>query len=396
MKLPFDFGVKLFFRLLLPGVLLTLGLSPLLFMLWDWIGETFRPYLIKDEIAFFVVAILLGWIVIVCDMPIYMIFEGRRYWPKRLWTFFYKLEKKRLARIKEILKTYDPRSNEYLEASVELKAFPVADDNGEYIVKYPSRLGNLITAYETYPDSRYGMDGVFYWSRIWLVLEKDTRDNIDNNQAMADSAIYASIALFINGFLWFIYATVSSLYALFALGHTLPFKYFPPIAVLWGLSIACFLLGYGLYRLSLFVQGQFGELIKSMYDIYRRRMDSDLVLDVLDEIIKWTDDPLLGMRSRREKRAIVWYYLEYYRIRCPVCHERLYPHAAKAHLKQEQIRAVQQRLKGVGIDPGPSDGNLGPQTQEALRQYQRAQGLPQTGQLDEMTKERLLNQTTQN
>jgi hypothetical protein len=133
-----------------------------------------------------------------------------------------------------------------------------------------------------------------------------------------------------------------------------------------------------------------------MYDVYRRKMDSDIVLEVLDEIIKWTDDPLLGMRSRREKRDIVWRYLEYYRIICPVCDKRLPPPAVKAHLSQEQIRLVQQQLNGAGIDPGPIDGYLSPQTQDALRQFQRARGLPETGQLDKVTKDHLLNQTTEN
>jgi peptidoglycan hydrolase-like protein with peptidoglycan-binding domain len=100
------------------------------------------------------------------------------------------------------------------------------------------------------------------------------------------------------------------------------------------------------------------------------------------------------MRARREKRVMVWRYLEYYRLRCPVCNERLPPPAVKAHLHQEQIRIVQQQLKGAGIDPGPINGIVSPQTQEALRQYQKAQGLPQTGQLDEVTKEHLRNRTT--
>jgi flagellar biosynthesis regulator FlaF len=63
------------------------------------------------------------------------------------------------------------------------------------------RLGNLITAFESYSNTRYGIDGVFYWNRIWLKLEKDVRDDIDNHQAMADSTVYASFILFINALL---------------------------------------------------------------------------------------------------------------------------------------------------------------------------------------------------
>jgi hypothetical protein len=125
MKLPFDFGIKLFLRLLVPGFLLTLGLAPLLFILWDWLEQTFRPYLIQDEIAFVIVVMLLGWVVIACDMYIYMFLEGRRFWPEFLRTYCRNKEENRLSRIYEILGNYDETSNKYLEASVELRKFPV-------------------------------------------------------------------------------------------------------------------------------------------------------------------------------------------------------------------------------------------------------------------------------
>jgi hypothetical protein len=322
MKLPFDFGVKLFFRLLLPGFLLALGLSPILFTLWDWIGQIFNPYLIKDEIAFIIVAILLGWVVTICDMQIYMIFEGRRFWPKTLKRFFLKKEQKRIDRILGRIRKYDSTSNEYIEAYADLRTFPI-DESGNYKVIYPSRLGNLIMSYENYPDSRYGMDGIFYWNRIWLKLDKDTREYLDSSQAMADSTLYVSFTLFINGLIWIGYALASVF-------GVLPTKYFPSMPALWSLSCIWFLFAYGIYRLSLHTHGQFGELIKSMFDNYKSKVDQD-ISEVLDEIMTVVDDPSLGMRPRREKRDIVRRYLNYYLILCPECGERLSPPAAKAH-----------------------------------------------------------------
>jgi mannosyl-glycoprotein endo-beta-N-acetylglucosaminidase len=52
---------------------------------------------------------------------------------------------------------------------------------------------------------------------------------------------------------------------------------------------------------------------------------------------------------------------------------------------QELIRDVQRQLKGLGFNPGAVDGNMGAQTVAALRAYQQAYRLPQTGQLDETT-----------
>ena len=52
---------------------------------------------------------------------------------------------------------------------------------------------------------------------------------------------------------------------------------------------------------------------------------------------------------------------------------------------RELIRDVQRQLKGLGYNPGSVDGNLGPQTVAALRAYQQAYRLPETGRLDEVT-----------
>ena len=53
--------------------------------------------------------------------------------------------------------------------------------------------------------------------------------------------------------------------------------------------------------------------------------------------------------------------------------------------RRDLIRQVQERLKAIGVNPGPIDGTLGPQTREALRWYQNTKGLPMTGEIDERT-----------
>lgn len=53
---------------------------------------------------------------------------------------------------------------------------------------------------------------------------------------------------------------------------------------------------------------------------------------------------------------------------------------------RDEVQQAQERLKKAGFDPGPADGLPGGQTITALRTYQRSQGLPTTGLLDEATK----------
>jgi len=49
------------------------------------------------------------------------------------------------------------------------------------------------------------------------------------------------------------------------------------------------------------------------------------------------------------------------------------------------VRQIQQALKDKGFDAGPIDGQLGPQTEQALRSFQQAQGFQATGQIDQKT-----------
>ena len=56
---------------------------------------------------------------------------------------------------------------------------------------------------------------------------------------------------------------------------------------------------------------------------------------------------------------------------------------------QEHVKAAQQALKDKGHDPGTVDGRLGPRTQQALRDFQKTEGLDATGRLDEKTMQSL-------
>jgi hypothetical protein len=53
------------------------------------------------------------------------------------------------------------------------------------------------------------------------------------------------------------------------------------------------------------------------------------------------------------------------------------------------VRRVQESLKSQGQNPGPIDGIMGSRTHQAIRQFQKAEGLEQTGTLDEATLQKL-------
>ena len=59
--------------------------------------------------------------------------------------------------------------------------------------------------------------------------------------------------------------------------------------------------------------------------------------------------------------------------------------ATNGQWSQDDVRSVQEALKGKGHNPGPIDGVIGPRTQQALRAFQRAQNIQTSGQLDSST-----------
>lgn len=51
-------------------------------------------------------------------------------------------------------------------------------------------------------------------------------------------------------------------------------------------------------------------------------------------------------------------------------------------MSQDQVRRAQQALQDKGYNVGGVDGIMGPRTASALRQFQQAQGMSASGQLD--------------
>src|SRR5258707_794247 len=291
MKLPFEFGTKLIFRLVFPGAILAAALAPavhgVLHALNIWIKI---EYLLPFE------AIAWGWIIVLCDMRIYMLFEGRRYWPHRLRQLLVECQKRRLAALRNIIDAPTAARRRYLEACVEYELYPI-DESGEAHVVYPTRLGNIIEAFETYPKVKYGLDSVFYWYRLWIVLDKDLREEIDIAQALVDSALYIAFVLYASGLVMFVYAGIG-------FTTTIRLPYVPSPNALLALGVACFAIGFSIYRLSLPAHAQFGELYKSVFDQFRSRLV--FVDDVLNEVSRIMGGPALSSATQRAKYQIVW------------------------------------------------------------------------------------------
>jgi hypothetical protein len=258
-----------------------------------------------------------GWAIVVSDMRIYMLFEGRRYWPPPLRQLLMWCQQCRLKRLSEIVLNPSPNLDlrRSLEAQVEYGLYPI-DENSTAYVAHPTRLGNVLESFETYPKVKYGLDGVFYWYRLWVVLDKDLREEIDSSQAVVDSTVYISFVLYVSAVVMLVYAGISTCahlnwpYLHWLSAIQLP--YVPAARVLCFMAAACLLIGFAVYRLSLPAHAQFGELFKSVFDQYRSKLVLD---DVLKEVANIERDQSVRFKSQREKNQIVWRYLRWHLIR---------------------------------------------------------------------------------
>jgi hypothetical protein len=176
MKLPFDFANKFLLRLVLPGALLSALFWPILLTIRHTL-DLAAP----DAVLAPVAIILFGWLMLFLDMPIYTLAQGRRFWPARLKRWGIKREKARLDALMSSRNAAPPEDRG--EYDLQIRQFAL-DASGEPVAVLPTRLGNLLRASESYPDRKYGIDGVFGWYRLWIAIDKELRGELDDQQAL--------------------------------------------------------------------------------------------------------------------------------------------------------------------------------------------------------------------
>ncbi len=311
MKLPFSFDLKFLFRVILPGFILSLGFVPFI----EW-AINYWSIQLKIEYFTAVFAIVFGWLFLICDMHIYMCIEGRRYWPAFLRKFAVRRKQQRLKKLWADLRSAYEESekltegtaehvqayNKYIELSVKSRRYPV-DSEGNRTIKFPTTLGNVIYAYENYPEVTYGMEAIFYYNRIWLKLDKDLRQHLDSQQGLADSTVYSTFALFGVGGLFAVYAFLAIWTSMFD-GYSLTATVFGII------SAGSLLLAIVVYKVSLQIHLSYGDLFKSIFDLHRDLVPIDSMYETVKSAVPGLD---IFPVTEREKYDIVWRYFHNYR-----------------------------------------------------------------------------------
>ena len=296
--------------MIFPGLIIAAVLAPLFHTIAIWCEVR-----IPIAFTFPFEVVIWGWIVLLLDSHIYMLFEGRRYWPGFIWSLLQSWEASRLNKLERMLREGRGQPNDlrqarrYLESGVKISDFPIDPGESKQIASYPTRLGNLIAAYEQYPRLKYGLDSVFFWYRLWVSVDKDLREEIDNQQALADGALYVCFAFVVSGLIMLSYGILQAIRPDLLL-------YLPGYKQDLVLSVGCFLIAAALYRLSLPVHAQFGELFKSFFDQWRGKLQFEDIADLVREEYN-PEAVAVSPRKARERNIAVWRFLKWHMLRRP-------------------------------------------------------------------------------
>ncbi|MCK4250376.1 hypothetical protein KAX97_02960 [candidate division WOR-3 bacterium] len=302
--LPTFFSSPIFTRVLVPGIYSVLILNPFIyvslpnFLLPAKIGS------LLTVIVVLVYGIILGIIIASLDKSIYYIFEGYHLWPSWLLQFFIKRHN---SRIKRLLRKADEcdKKGQHTQCDLiweKLLTYP-EDRKGDPVAHCPTLLGNLLAAYEEYPNTRYGMDAVFYWPRLWLLLNKETKREITDKWSRADCWVYLSSVTFIAIWLYL---------GAFALSWTGVFRlsdFLTPLLntsmLVFQLIVMAVLIGLFiyLYQIAIIYHIENGDAFRSIFDIYGPELLSKIRIT----------------EAYRNKSNMIWSYLQYLRIQCSKC-----------------------------------------------------------------------------
>lgn len=250
-----------------------------------------------DLIALIMMIVILGALTSAISHQIYALYVGKLFWPRALFRKGVAMQQSRVEKLygRAEKATAEQDDDSYDEAWSRLRIYPL-NSEGKPFATYPSLLGNLVDAYEKYPLGRYGMDAVFYWPRLWLQIEKDKKEEISKQWSVADGLLSISAAALFGGLLWIVVA-LARIVRLIPNVH-LPMATFGRTFIA---GMGWLVLSYALYRVSLPFHLRNGEVFKSLFDLYRDRLQL-MTHFAPSEAATWT---------------ATWALLQYYKLVCP-------------------------------------------------------------------------------
>lgn len=175
-----------------------------------------------------------------------------------------KAEKKKRKSVADKQQLEDLRTAYYNAVAEYDQHYPPPGD--EFDASFmPTKFGNILKASEAYSGTRYGMDAVQFWPRLWRVIPPDYRQYIDearNELSFLVNLSALSVLFYILCILAILYnAPVPGLTDWNSmLENSLRYIFAAVLALFSNLFF---------YRAAIFSVGDFGSMIRSSYDLFR-------------------------------------------------------------------------------------------------------------------------------
>lgn len=299
MKSLLSFGFPFLLRTIIPGMVGTLALSPLIAAagIKIDIAETLGKSLSSIGLLFVGFSLSIGFLLSFVDDTMYKIFEGYICWPTFIRRYLTKRLNKRIKRkIKKANATQDEIEKKILWDW--LMRFPLKKESKKVETEavLPTMLGNILSSYEDYPESRYGIIAIFFWPRLWLSVDNETRKEINTIWAEADCVTYISFILFWAFMLYLLVFIFSSFdiptLILGSIGKPVTSLAIGAIVMLFTptlflvLAIVSIVLSYVFYRLSLPLHVRNGTFFQSLFDLHRDKLGEMHQINKIEEELK--------------------------------------------------------------------------------------------------------------
>ncbi|MDO8206684.1 MAG: hypothetical protein Q7T38_02560 [Gallionella sp.] len=135
----------------------------------------------------------------------------------------------------------------YMKKLIQRRVY-YPDKRGQVL---PTEFGNVMRAFETYSTVMYGMDSIPLWPRLSAIIPEAYMEALNAARAKMDFTIN----------MVYLAAVIFMVYCIFAaLTETLP--------ALWIAGLAILIM-WGAYRMAIINAIQWGNLVKSSFDLYR-------------------------------------------------------------------------------------------------------------------------------
>jgi hypothetical protein len=135
-------------------------------------------------------------------LPIFYLYEGFQLsWLTRPAGALNRFKKRRVrAKLKSLYKgrAYSDFAEDEKNLANRLYGrltdFPVEQRDGkaEFVVDRPTLLGNIIAGYESYPETRYNIDGLTFWSHLLSLAPEAARASYEERVAFGESMVLTS------------------------------------------------------------------------------------------------------------------------------------------------------------------------------------------------------------